>query len=190
MNIRIPRSVALAVALGLAACSPEASMPAGSATAPNAGTRAPSAAGPHAAPAKPGNACERNLLVPADMAGILAEPITGTKPLKGDPQTCYFITATTDTAGGAEIRISVRPGLGEETIATFTSAQMAANVKSAPLAGVGDSAIWMSEIFEVNAQKNNLLCVAGLGGSAVIEHKPDDLPQKLGALCNKIFAAY
>jgi hypothetical protein len=180
MSIHIPRSMALVFTLGtLAACSQGSSTPSGSSAAAN-----------NAASAKAGNACDRKLLTAEDMAGILSEPITGTKPLKGDAQTCYFITATTDTQGGAEIMISVRPGLGEATIATFTSGKMDAYAKSTPLAGVGDSAVWMPETFEVDAQKNNLLCVASLGGSSVIEHKPDDLPKKLGALCNKVFAAY
>jgi hypothetical protein len=180
MSIRIPRSIALALVLGaLAACSPSASTPSGNSATVN-----------NAAPAKTGNACDRKLLTPDDMTGILGEPITGTAPLKGDAQTCYFITATTETRGGAEIMISVRPGLGEATLATFTSGQMNAYAKSMPLAGVGDSAVWLPETSEVDAQKNNLLCVAGLGGSAVIGHKPDDLPKKLGALCNKVFATY
>jgi hypothetical protein len=180
MSIRTPRSLALVLTLGtLAACSQGTSTPSGSSAAAN-----------NVAPAKTGNACDRKLLTANDMAAILSEPITGTEPLKGDAQTCYFITATTDTRGGAKIMISVRPGLGEATLATFTSGKMDAYAKSMPLAGVGDSAVWMPETFEVNAQKNNLLCVAGLRGSAVIEHKPEDLPKKLGALCNKIFAAY
>jgi hypothetical protein len=53
-----------------------------------------------AAAAAPGNACGRKLLSVSDVGGILQEPITGTAPLEGDPQTCYFVTATTESEGG------------------------------------------------------------------------------------------
>ena len=180
MTTRIPLAMALVFTLGtLAACSHDASTPTDSRAEIH-----------NAVPAKAGNACDRKLLTPEDIAGILGEPITGTKPLKGDAQTCYFVTATTDTRGGAKIMISVRPGLGEETLATFTSGKMDAYAKSTPLAGVGDSAVWLPGTYEVDAQKDNLLCVAALGGSSIIEHKAENLPKKLGALCNKVFAAY
>lgn len=143
-----------------------------------------------AALAKVVNACDRKLLTATDMAGILSAPITGTKPLKGDAQTCYFITATTDSQGGPEIMISVRPGLGKATLGTFTSGKMDAYAKSTPMTGVGDSAVWLPGTYEVDAQKNNVLCVASINGSAVIEHKPDDLQKRLGDLCNKVFAGY
>ena len=55
------------------------------------------------------------------------------------------------------------------------------------LHGVGDSAVWIAATKEVDAQKSDLLCIGGIGGSGVIEHY-DDLQKKLGGLCDTIFA--
>jgi hypothetical protein len=62
---------------------------------------------------------------------------------------------------------------------------------SRPLAGIGDSAVWMESLLEVVAQKNALLCdiqVRGDGGDLAVDLEA--LPSALGAVCNKIFAAY
>ena len=140
-----------------------------------------------ASPANAGNACERHLLSAADAAGILSEPITGTKPLKGDPQTCYFITAS-EAQGGPRLMVSIRPGLGRVTVKAWADGSMP--VKGIPLGGVGDSAVWVSETNEVNAQKNDLLCNIGVHGvSRELLREPAEEQRKVGALCNKIFAA-
>jgi hypothetical protein len=130
-----------------------------------------------------GNACDRKLLSVDDVAGIVGPPITGTSPLRGDPQTCYFDTATSESEGGPRIMVSLRPGLGKVTVDSYKAGKM--NVPVAPLQGVGESAVWVEEAHEVDAQKNDLLCVAEAGGSALAAL---DLQKKLGALCNRIFA--
>jgi len=163
----------LVVVAVIAACSKSSS---------DSNNASPGASKPNAPPA--GTPCDRKLVSTEDVAGILAEPITGMKPLEGDKQTCYLITAD-DAHGGPKIRVSVREGLGTQTIAMLKSGKM--NVEGTPLAGVGDEALWVNDLKEINATKNDVLCNVGLAGSAVIGHYTD-LQTKLGAICNKIFA--
>lgn len=125
-----------------------------------------------AAPA--GNACDRKLLTPADLAPIMgATPTIG--PLPGDPQSCLF------KVGDKQVSVALRPGLGDVTVKTVLSG--GENVNATALAGVGDSAAWTPILKEVNATKNNTLCdiSAATGGEAT--------EQQVGALCTKIFAA-
>jgi hypothetical protein len=161
-------------------------------TASNGGATIPRASA-SATPVKAGTVCDRKLLTVDDVAGILSKPITGTKPLKGDPQTCYFITAD-DDRGGPDLMVSLRPGLGVVTLATFTSGKMDAYARSVPLAGVGDGAVWKPDLKEVTAQKNNVLCEVRPGPlsmSVELTRAGEAAQQRtLGALCNKIFAAY
>ena len=175
---------ALACALCvLAACSK---------SAPGAGPPTAAGADKTVRSANPGNVCERKLLTADDVAGILSEPITGTKPLTGDAQTCYFITAN-ESHGGPELKVTLRPGMGVATLATFTSGKMDQYVSWKPLAGVGDGAVWKPDLHEVTAQKDNVLCEVApgpLGMSAELTNAGEAAQQqKLGALCNKIFAA-
>lgn len=144
-----------------------------------------------AAPTRAGNACEGKLLTLDDVAGILSDPIVGTKTLNGDPQTCYFITKTTQSAGGPELVISLRPGLGVATIETYTSGKMNAYATWTPLKGVGDGAVWLPALHEVVAQKNNVLCdIQALQGLSKDLETTEAQQKRLGALCNKIFASY
>ena len=95
--------------------------------------------GVNAAAVAPGNACDRKLLSVSDVGGILQEPIIGTAPLKGDPQTCYFVTSTTESEGGPEIMVSLRPGLGRVTLKTWIDGKM--GTTATKIGGVGDDAI-------------------------------------------------
>jgi hypothetical protein len=177
------RFVALFVLLGgVAACAP---------SAPGSGANTPAAPTGKAVPAvATGNACDRKLLRADDIAGILSQPVTGTKPLKGDAQTCYFITATAD-AGGPELMVTLRPGMGIATIGTFTSGHMNEYAKWKPVSGIGDEAVWLPDLHEINARKDNLLCDIHAEGMSEELRKGGETvqQQKLGALCNKIFAA-
>jgi len=158
----------------VAACS-KASPDAAAATAERPQARS--------APASSGNACDRKLLTADDVAGILSAPITGMKSIPGDPQSCEFTTASYGS-----ITVMLRPGLGRTTVSTWKSGRMPTS--AAPLAGVGDDAAWVSDLSEVIAEKNDLLCdiqvtasVGDLAGSTAVER------QKIGEVCNKIFAA-
>jgi hypothetical protein len=173
-EINMPRSESCLIAIAasvcvLGACSKSATQ----------------ANGVNAAAVAPGSVCDRKLLSVADVGGILQEPLTGTAPLKGDPQTCYFVTSTTENHGGPKIMVSLRPGLGSVTLKAWIDGKM--GTTATKIGGVGDDAIWVSELKELDAQKNDLLCVASVAGSGVIGHY-DGLQQKLSDLCNKIFA--
>ncbi len=113
------------------------------------------------------------------MAPLLSEPIVSVGALKGDPQSCKF-----ETAGFSSVSIALRPGAGDGTVGTWLSGAMGTKAESLP--GVGDRAAWSAELKEVNATKNGLLCDIGAIGPAT---KPAT-QEKIGALCNKIFAAY
>jgi hypothetical protein len=130
------------------------------------------------------SACDRHILKAEDMAGILTAPITGIKPLAGDAQSCEF-----STAGFPAITVSVRPGLGRTTVEAWASGMMP--LTTSPLSGVGEAAVWQDSLHEVIAQKNALLCdIQVRGGGSDLALNSNALPATLGALCNKIFAAY
>lgn len=126
-----------------------------------------------------GNACDRKLVTSADAAEILGEPVASEKALPGDAQSCVFTTAAFTT-----LTISLRPGLGRTTVDTWATGKMPMPVTN--VSGVGERAVWQSTLKEINAEKNNLLCDIGVVGPG---HSAGATPEKLGALCNKIFAA-
>jgi hypothetical protein len=167
-----------AAATVLLACSPGPS--GGGSTSPTTGV----ASAGHGA----GSVCERKLLAAEEVDDILAARVTGTKPLAGDPQTCYFITSG-EGFDQAELMVSLRPGVGVATLATYTSGKMDDFARSEPLAAVGEVAVWLPELREVAAQKNNVLC--DVRASNVRAELRDDsmaLRKRLGAVCNRVFA--
>ena len=138
-----------------------------------------------------GNVCDRKLLTLADVAGILDQPVTGTKPLQGDPQTCYFTSANSEQ-GGPELRVTLRPGHGKTTLDSFTSGRMNAYATWEPLSGVGDEAVWLPDLREIDARKGDTLCVVGAPmflSKALRNAGEAAQQQRLGALCNKVFSA-
>lgn len=63
-------------------------------------------------------------------------------------------------------------------------------LKVEALPGVGDSAAWQASLHELIAQRRNVLCdIQVRGGATDLAISVDSLPQALGALCNRIFAA-
>ena len=128
--------------------------------------------------------CNRQLLKIEDVAGILSAPIIGIQPLPGDAQSCAFVTSSFPA-----LIVSLRPGLGRTTVDAWARGEMP--LKGDPLPGVGDGAIWVDTLHEVIAQKNALLCdIQVRGGGSDLALNSQALPDALGALCNKIFAAY
>jgi hypothetical protein len=143
-------------------------------------SRAPSAAAPVIAPISP---CESLILKSADVGGLLNAPITHATALAGDGQSCAFLTT-----GFSAITVSVRPGLGKASLDAWSTGKMPLPVR--PLSGVGDAAVWQDMLHEVIAQKSDLLCdIQVRGGDDDIAVAAATLPEKLGALCNRIFAA-
>jgi len=147
--------------------------------ASNTGAPAASQGATNAASTPAGNACDRKLVTSADAAEILGEPVASEETLPGDAQSCVF-----STAGFTTLTISLRPGLGRATVDTWATGKMPMPVTN--VSGVGERAVWQSTLKEINAEKNNLLCDIGVVGAG---HSAGATPEKLGALCNKIFAA-
>ena len=114
----------------------------------------------------------------ADVAPLFSEAISGEQTIPGDAQSCEF-----DTVNHSAIQIAVRPGLGNLSVAQTKSGRT--NQTVTPLPGVGDTAVWDPVLKEVDATKNNELCVIGVQGPAAKDVTSD----KIGALCNKIFVA-
>jgi hypothetical protein len=166
----------------LPACNAHPSGQAGqgsSAPAPAGG--APPASGGKAASG--GSVCDRHLITAADVAGIVEPPIVGNRNIPGDPQSCTF-----ETSGFAAVVVSLRPANGRITVETWTAGRMP--VSATPLAGVGGHAAWVPSLNEVDAEKDDVLCVIEARmPSARYRSAPAELQQRLGALCNKIFAA-
>lgn len=138
---------------------------------------------PTALRAAPISPCETLVLKAADMSDLLHAPITHATALAGDGQSCVFLTT-----GFSAVTVSVRPGLGRASLEAWLGGKMSLTVR--PLAGVGEAAVWQDTLHEVISQNNDLLCDIQLrGGSDEIAVAADALPYKLGALCNRIFAA-
>ena len=148
---------------------------------PAAGTAAQVSAS--AAAATPASACDRKLLTTEDAAGILGAPVTVTKNIPGDAQSCAF-----KTAGFSSLTVSVRPGHGKAAVGMYTSGKMDEYDKSVPLAGVGTEAVRSLSLDRVIARNDDLLCE--ITGPGLANAADDGMARKLGALCNKIFAAY
>jgi hypothetical protein len=183
MNTLAINKLVFGCALGaLAACSQGAGTSGGS-TASNAGG-GPS--GESATTTKiSGSVCDLNLLTAADLVGVLDKPVTGTKPLAGDAQTCIFITGA--EPGAPQLSVGLRGGMGRVSIASYTSGHMDAYSKWEPLAGVGDGAVWIPQLHEVQAQQDDVLCDIQPDGLSVVLGNAA-AQQKLGALCSMIFA--
>ncbi len=145
-------------------------------------TAACSASGSTGPRTVPGNACDRGLVTNEDVAGILREPIVRVQSLAtdGDAQSCSF-----ETAGFASVTISLRPGLGNATVATWASGRMPTPAET--LSGVGDRAVWSAVMKEVIATKNDILCDIGVGGPPGGSVASEVVKKRLGDLCNKIF---
>jgi len=130
-----------------------------------------------------GNACDAKLITQQDVSDIFSVPITGEKPMPGDASSCEF------KAGLSSIDISVRPGYGHDVLQAWVDGKMP--VPASALAGVGDRAMWQSDLHEVIAEKNNLLCDIKTMDFGRVLKDPSRaaMQKKIGALCNKIFAA-
>src|ERR1700722_4735110 len=108
-------------------------------------------AGGSNAQAAAGNACDRKLLTAADVTDLLGAPVTETKTIPGDAQTCVF-----NTGGFNSVSVTIRPGLGDVTVKTWLDGKMPVSAVAQP--GVGDRAAWVSDLSEVVATKGNVLC--------------------------------
>lgn len=194
----MPASAKLAILLAWALCTLGASSRGAStivadAVAAGAGATDAGAAGavatvPEIPPAATGaapavSACDRRLVSARDAAAILGAPIVVARNLQGDPQSCVFKAADSHS-----LTVSVRPALGRATVATWAAGKM--DSTATPLAGVGESAVWIEDLGEVEAQQGDLLCVVSAPGLRGGPGAPRSAAssRKLGALCNQVFA--
>jgi hypothetical protein len=134
-------------------------------------------------PASKTSPCDQKLISAQDAAGILRAPITSTLPAAGDPQTCIF-----KTSDYTSIAVSLRPGMGQQTVDSWATGKQGFAARALP--GVGDKAVWVPDVQKVYATKGNLLCVADAKATFQGLYDPslEVLAKKLGALCVKILA--
>jgi hypothetical protein len=127
-----------------------------------------------------GNPCEWGLVSKADAEAILGEAVTSQKTIAGLANTCEFETATF-----AKLTVTLTSTIGRESVDLATSPQMPG--RYVPLSGVGDAAAWQIAVHQLIASKGGKLCRIGASGppSATAGATSD----KLGALCNRMFAA-
>jgi hypothetical protein len=146
----------------------------------SAASKAPAGARSAAATATPKiDACNGQIITKAEAAEVLGAPISEIAPTVGDAQSCEF-----KATESLRLTVSVRPGFGDATVKAWRDGKM--SVPATPLAHVGDQAVWVGDLHKVYATKNNLLCgisATGISGSVA------DAPQKIGAMCEKVFAA-
>jgi hypothetical protein len=124
------------------------------------------------------NVCDGKIITPEDLATLLPGP-TSMATLAGDPQTCEY-----KTSDFARVSITVRPGLGDVSVSSWTSGRMP--VESVAVNGIGDRAVWQSTLRELIATKHNVLCDIGADS---VKGSEAEVQKTFGQLCNKIWAA-
>jgi len=125
---------------------------------------------------------------PDDAAGLLKAPVTVSKIPGGD--WCSF-------GNDALSNITVRTGSDEDTEMMWDDATVSTNrTKFVALPGVGDQAVFKAgtraEDPEVASKKGKVYCIVSIDGGAADGFKRlggEELAKRLGALCNKVFAA-
>jgi hypothetical protein len=127
---------------------------------------------------------------PGDAVGILNRP-ANVSDYTMRPGSCTLETAN----DGGSIRVYGTDLTAEYSWNDVTKSRD--SVKYAPLAGVGERAVWLkSNGTEILAKKGKLYCTVELMGigqsgseSDFTKSRSEELAKKLGALCNKYFAA-
>ncbi len=133
-------------------------------------------------------ACEKNIM-PSDVADIITAPVT--KQPGYNPQSCSY-----HASAGATVTISLYSG-GEDGKFTWSTMSNPANTGTlSPLAGIGDTALHAHGGTVVIARKGDLVCSVDITGTdnangmqVITKARGEELAKKLGALCEKVFAA-
>lgn len=126
---------------------------------------------------------------PADAAGLLMPPVT-VEPVPGSVAWCAF---GNDFSG--DITVSV--GSDESVEVMWNDATLSSNrVKFAPLAGVGDKAVFKAGTNpELASKKGRVYCIVAYDRGTSDHYKTfksvgtAEVAKKLGILCTKAFAA-
>ena len=131
-----------------------------------------------------GSVCERGILTARDLADILRGPITGSRRISGDRESCAFTTG-----GHSRFEVTLRPRHGRETVTRWISGAMA--LDAVPLRGVGDSAAWQPDLHEVIAERDDVLCDIAVMGTEgdFVDSSEYVLEDRIGNLCNKILGS-
>jgi hypothetical protein len=131
-----------------------------------------------------GSICDRGILTQGDLTGILRGPITGTRRIPGDRESCAFITG-----GHSRFEVSVRPRRGRSTVERWIEGTMP--LQGVPLQGVGDRAAWQRDLHEVIAERGDILCDIAVMGTEgdFVDTSEYVLEDRIGNLCNKILEA-
>jgi hypothetical protein len=134
------------------------------------------------------NACVKELKA-SDLRNIFVAQVSKTKTEPTNPEACTFTSAN-----DASLTVGLRAG---EEVQPFLKMDLdPANGRKIPLAGVGESAWQMPGGTGVVAVKGNYLCEVSITGTEstramndITRSRGAELAEKLGALCNRIFAA-
>lgn len=169
----------------VAACSRDASTAQPGTSAQSASDASRTIAAAASGRDAPANPCDRAIAA-ADMAGILIAPAA--RDAGPDAATCVYRTQTK-----ANVTISV--ARGDAAKGAWTLATKYSGTKN-PLPGIGDEALYNPEGTTLIARKGDTSCrldVVGFDNADAMDDitkaRGEDLARKLGALCNKMFAA-
>ena len=166
----------------LAACSQGAST-APSGAGANAASTAAGQTSATAAGNAPGNPCD--VITVADVAGIFTAPAHRRLDYWGKDKCIY------NSGSGAALTIGTLKDDDRKSAWDIYRKLMV------PLAGLGDDALQNPDGATIMAAKGDIDCTAelrGIGDSSaeatITTDRGESLAKKLGALCNKVFAAY
>ena len=121
-------------------------------------------------------------IAPATVADAMRVRVTRMAGVAGDAQSC-----DAETDGAVLVHVSVRPRAGLATLRSWTGGRMPLRAES--VAGIGDSAVWQSELREMIAEQNDVLCDVSVTGAP---DRADDgaWRARAGALCNAVFEPF
>jgi hypothetical protein len=126
--------------------------------------------------------CGLSGIGPTDVAAVTGSDVMMGRTTPGDSESCEF------GSGAQRVQMSVRPKHGRITVASWLEGRMP--LRAATLAGVGDAAVWQTELHELIAEQNDVLCDVSLGGAGqdTVQLPSAELARRAAILCNKVFA--
>jgi hypothetical protein len=207
-----PRCVRRRIVLGFLACLLLAACSGGAAaTAPASGTSAPGVAGaaPSTASPAPGESAVGRAAGAVDVCAVVTA--VDAAPLFSGPATASAETGLTGAASGCSYA-STQSGegfamevvTGDSAALYWTGNTSGQGEDTIPLSGIGDHAMRAPGTPDIVSIKGSVFCevevgsedgvtLAGLATPDASDNVPDDsataFAQRLGALCNKVFAS-
>ena len=127
-------------------------------------------------------------IVSADVADLITAPVEK-RGMATNAQTCTY-----HAAAGATVTISLASD--DDGKFAWDVASNPANGQREPIAGIGDAALAWRSGTDLVARKGGLVCSVDITGTddadgmqVLTKSRGAELAKKLGALCNKVFAA-